>query len=391
VSVSLLDSGGDLTPGKISQTGWVAQRNLDIEEWIAAGRLLGGMSRCSQWGIGDWIRYGNAKFGERYKRASEITGYDPQTLMNMVYVASRFEFSRRREMLSWSHHEVVAGLEVREQDRWLDRAVTEGWQRSHLRSLVRGERDGHVESSRPHRVEDELVADHVEEDVLVEIGELEVESGLDDGQRETAVSAVGVIDEDSFESSMRSPVNWALLGLLIERPSYGYELTQRFEYTYGELIELSSPSHVYTALEVLLRRGMIEAIQGSEVDGATPRQAKLHYAATSEGVAGYEEHLVEDATEERRRGQLFALKMIALVRGQGRGAEVLDRCEEACDEEVAKPTRIVGGGIDGGGRITEELVDENDRLLVEAKRSWFIEARDQMEKATLGSGSSLAV
>lgn len=391
MSVSLLESGGDLSPGRISQTGWVAQRNLDIEEWIAAGRLLGGMSRCSQWGIGDWIRYGNAKFGERYKRASEITGYDPQTLMNMVYVASRFEISRRREILSWSHHEVVAGLEVKEQERWLDRAVTEGWQRSHLRSLVRGVRGESVESPRAGMVEEDVVGEDVGEDPIAEIRELEVERRVEDDEPEETVGAAGVIEEDVGVASMRSVVNWAVLGLLIERPSYGYELTQRFEYSYGELVELSSPSHIYTALDVLMSRGMIEELRVDGVMGRVPRQPKLHYAATAAGVAAYEEHLVEEGAEERRRGQLFALKMMAFVRGEGRGADVLDRCEEACDEEVAKPSRIVGGGIDGGGRITERLVEENDRLLVEARRSWFIEARDEIEKASLGAGSGVGV
>ena len=42
--------------------------------------------------------------------------------------------------------------------------------------------------------------------------------------------------------SMQSPVNWALLGLVIERPSYAYELAQRFERTYdGRRSSLSQP------------------------------------------------------------------------------------------------------------------------------------------------------
>jgi hypothetical protein len=40
----------------------------------------------------------------------------------MVYVASRFEISRRRENLSWSHHEAIASLDPEEQERWLDHA-----------------------------------------------------------------------------------------------------------------------------------------------------------------------------------------------------------------------------------------------------------------------------
>jgi hypothetical protein len=87
--------------------------------------------------LGDWISYGNTKFGERYARASKITGYDPQTLMNMVYVASRFPISRRRENLSWSHHEALASLQPEEQDLWLDEASKHRWSVSDLRMMLR--------------------------------------------------------------------------------------------------------------------------------------------------------------------------------------------------------------------------------------------------------------
>ena len=64
---------------------------------------------------------------------------------------------------------------------------------------------------------------------------------------------------------MRSPLNWALLGLVIQRPSYGYELVQRFERTYEDALELSSPSQVYTALDALRRRSLIEELPAEEV------------------------------------------------------------------------------------------------------------------------------
>ena len=47
-------------------------------------------------------------YGERYELAAKVTGYDAQTLMNMFYVASRFEISRRREKLSFSRHAAPA-------------------------------------------------------------------------------------------------------------------------------------------------------------------------------------------------------------------------------------------------------------------------------------------
>lgn len=110
-------------PATTTAVAWMPNREMDLAEWSRVGQRMGLVGRCSQWWLGDWIRYGNAKFGEKYVRAAKITGYDAQTLMNMVYVASRFDFSRRRENLSWSHHETVASLEPGEQDRWLERAA----------------------------------------------------------------------------------------------------------------------------------------------------------------------------------------------------------------------------------------------------------------------------
>lgn len=117
---------------------------MEFPEWAEAGRRLGAMGRCSQWGLGDWIRYGNAKFGERYAWAARVTAYDSQTLMNMVYVASRFEISRRRENLSWSHHETLAALQPDEQDYWLDRAIADHLSVSDLRLELRTSRRSEV-------------------------------------------------------------------------------------------------------------------------------------------------------------------------------------------------------------------------------------------------------
>jgi hypothetical protein len=124
----------------ISAVAWVPVREMEFPEWAEAGRRLGAMGRCGQWGLGDWIRYGNTKFGERYAWAARVTAYDSQTLMNMVYVASRFEISRRRENLSWSHHETLAALQPDEQDYWLDRAIADHLSVSDLRLELRASR-----------------------------------------------------------------------------------------------------------------------------------------------------------------------------------------------------------------------------------------------------------
>lgn len=131
----LTSSIASLTP-----TAYVIEGNVPFGEWVQHGRRLGVIGRSAGWWIGDWLSYGNAKYGDRYARASRITGYDAQTLMNMVYVASRFEPSRRREGLSWSHHAELAALPPEEQERWLTRAETDRLSVRCLREEIRRER-----------------------------------------------------------------------------------------------------------------------------------------------------------------------------------------------------------------------------------------------------------
>jgi hypothetical protein len=133
-------SGPSANPVELTRVGWTPSANLGLAEWSAVGRRFGEIGRCSQWWLGDWIKYGNAKFGERYSRAMKLTGYDVQSLMNMVYVASRFEISRRRENLSWSHHATLAPLDVAEQEYWLTRAIAEKLSVADLRVELRGVR-----------------------------------------------------------------------------------------------------------------------------------------------------------------------------------------------------------------------------------------------------------
>ena len=76
---------------------------------------------------------------------------------------------------------------------------------------------------------------------------------------------------------MRSPINWAVLGLLIERPGHAYELFQRFDSAYAGAIELSSNSQINGALKALRERALIEraAGRGGERRPVSLRQASL--------------------------------------------------------------------------------------------------------------------
>ncbi len=124
----------------ITSVAWRPEAVLDLAGWIHQGKRLGSIGRGAAWWIGDWVNYGNERFGEKYSRAALVTGYDVQTLMNMAYVAGRFDISRRRENLSWSHHAEVAALPPAEQDRWLEVASARRMSVGRLRTALRTQR-----------------------------------------------------------------------------------------------------------------------------------------------------------------------------------------------------------------------------------------------------------
>jgi DNA-binding PadR family transcriptional regulator len=184
-------------------------------------------------------------------------------------------------------------------------------------------------------------------------------------------------------AAMRSPVNWALLGLVIQRPSYGYELVQRFERTYGESLELSSPSQVYTALDALVRRSLIETIASHETDRAGGRQPKPHYRATVQGMRSYEQWLACQLQQECRRSRLFARELALLA--PATALRVLERYEEACLKQASSATH--GGEAaqtqqEDPGRLTARLAAEEDRLAIGAKLAWIEYARRELTALT---------
>jgi N6-adenosine-specific RNA methylase IME4 len=110
---------------------------LDFDGWLEVGATLRDMDRKLPWMIGDWLNYGERKYGEKYSQALETTGLEYQTLNGMKWAASRFEIMRRRTNLSWSHHREVAALPPVEQDHWLDEAETEKLSKAELRRRIK--------------------------------------------------------------------------------------------------------------------------------------------------------------------------------------------------------------------------------------------------------------
>jgi DNA-binding PadR family transcriptional regulator len=183
-------------------------------------------------------------------------------------------------------------------------------------------------------------------------------------------------------SSMQSAVGWGVLGLVIERPSYAYELAVRFERTYEGLLALSSVSHVYTTLGTLQSREMIEQIPSANAG----RQPKPYYRATAKGCAEYRNWFVSQIGEDLRRKRLFVLQLGSLARTPGFALDVLDRCEQVCQAEALgySGTQSEADMVDAKSRLKTRLLAEDDRLTLEAKLAWTEFAREQIHGSPNG-------
>jgi len=130
---------------QLKESGLLFSSTPSLDAWEAIGRQILSVAESSTWWIADWLAYGEEVFQDRYLEAVKRTNLNYQTLRNYVWVARRFEQSRRRDTLSFGHHAEVAALEVAEQEYWLRKADELNWSRNQLRREVRAslrEREG---------------------------------------------------------------------------------------------------------------------------------------------------------------------------------------------------------------------------------------------------------
>ena len=174
---------------------------------------------------------------------------------------------------------------------------------------------------------------------------------------------------------MHSPVNWALLGLVIERPSYAYELARRFERTYEGALSISSVSHIYTALATLRERGLVEEIP----DALPATRSRRRYQPTAQGVAEHAQWLIGQVGEERRRQRVLIVQLGALASTPEGALHALDAYEQACTLEMAcapPPGEDEGPGTT---RLVSRLISEETRLTLAARLRWAQYARMQLQ------------
>jgi hypothetical protein len=128
--------------GALTRTGLdlSSRPNMTYEQYEAIGTLLGRASAAIRWAVGDWLAFGEDRFGELAAQAAETLNISPEGRMELVRVARAIPHHRRRLSLSWTHHRAVARRSItpRQREELLDRAEAEGWNAREIEAEARG-------------------------------------------------------------------------------------------------------------------------------------------------------------------------------------------------------------------------------------------------------------
>lgn len=205
----------------------------------------------------------------------------------------------------------------------------------------------------------------------------EQSAGLTRG-RAIASGGISCLDET------RSPVAWLVLALVIEQPSHGYEIGQRFEQRFGWFLSLSSSS-LYAALDRLRGAGMIEEIVLEPAEEPR-RQHRLRRPcrATAAGVRAYRRWVAERMRDDAQRAQILARVASAGVLGVQALLDVVDRYEMECMAEMkalppADIERLLSEGDCGDEELAESLAIDQQRREIRARLDWASHARRVLE------------
>ena len=160
-----------------------------------------------------------------------------------------------------------------------------------------------------------------------------------------------------------TPVRWALLALLAQRPGHGYDLKQRFERSVGGVWPLNI-GQVYDALRRLERDGLIRP----SGEGTGERKP---FAATAAGSAAAESWLAEpvDASAPAR-DELAIRVLVAHATGITDVAAMIQGEREGAMRRLQQLARRKGDAIarkDGAETALLDLL----MLRVEAESRWL--------------------
>lgn len=189
-------------------------------------------------------------------------------------------------------------------------------------------------------------------------------------------------------AALRSQVACAVLGLVIEKPSHGYEIGQRFDRRFGGFLSVGRSS-IYAALASLMEAGLIEKMSGRSTTGVSRgAKAGASYRATPRGARAYRAWLAERVRNDPQRVEMLGRMTLAGVHSVEAALDFIGRYERECVREAQELSRPLGDAEDERNGITgvvERLLIEERRRMIDAQLGWITYARAELRAVRPGT------
>jgi DNA-binding PadR family transcriptional regulator len=173
----------------------------------------------------------------------------------------------------------------------------------------------------------------------------------------------------------------AVLGLVIERPGYGYDLARRLQERFGS--SGFAPTGVYSALDQLSAEALVRSA-GSRADVANERAApRTIYEATPKGLDHFEEWMLGCSSLAPVRDELYM--KIALSRPQNlpRLIELAQTQEQDCLARLVELRQVASrprSGPRAWSDVAVLLVRDAEIKQLQARVEWLQKARAVMDR-----------
>lgn len=187
--------------------------------------------------------------------------------------------------------------------------------------------------------------------------------------------------------------NHVVLGLVIERPGYGYELQQRLDRRFAFLG--LSERVVYRALDRLCGEGLIEEV-GEKRTGRTSRGApKKIYGATAAGHEEFGRWIAEPCEVAVVREEVHVKVVLSQEPNFPRVIELTERLEQAClaalrEMQEAQPPSLeqLADPALAWETVSGVLVDDAEAIRLQGIVDWLQHVRAVVRRRMLAPAPS---
>lgn len=186
----------------------------------------------------------------------------------------------------------------------------------------------------------------------------------------------------SVEINFSSVRHWLVLALVIELPSYGYELAARYNQRFAMILPLGA-ANIYSSLDQLERYELVAQQHSVQVRAARGSRGKrAYYEATLAGINAHAAWLRSQIRQEQWETELLARIATATSLGTVGLRELVDNYEQCALKDFERATHLLpdlDDPMEDMRTLLSTLIGQERRLKCVAGQRWAESARRSID------------